>query len=253
MRLRTLRLVAFLAACLSSGCGGSSNAPTSPTPGVVTPTSPSIQGTLRWPIDCVRDVTCGPLGYPDVDNDGKAYNCGQPGYAGHQGTDIGISASQMAAGMDVFAAADGVVLWVFDGKYDKCPNANEPDCVTPLGTLPPGSTTGTVVCTRVGDYCGTGSCCCYWCFAGGNVIVIRHTDIPGVFATRYDHLRRNSVIVTEGQSVRKGQRIAQAASAGSSTGPHLHFEVWGSGFYRPVDPWAGPCGPNNSSLWEFGA
>ena len=83
--------------------------------------------------------------------------------------------------------------------------------------------------------------------------MIRHTGIPGGFAKRYDHLRRNSIIVTEGQSVQKGQKIAQAASAGRSSGPHLHFEVWGSGFYMPVDPWAGPCGPNTgNSLWEFG-
>ncbi|HYQ01349.1 MAG TPA: hypothetical protein VER96_21905 [Polyangiaceae bacterium] len=47
-----------------------------------------------------------------------------------------------------------------------------------------------------------------------------------------------------------GFRNAEAASAGNSTGPHLHFEVWGTGFYELADPWAGPCGPNyGPSLW----
>ena len=113
-----------------------------------------------------------------------------------------------------------------------------------------GSTTGTTVCTPLGPYCGTGTGSCFWCFAGGNVIVIRHTGVDGVFATRYDHLRRNSVLVRPGDTVRRGQKIAEVGSAGNSTGPHLHFEVWGTGFYELTEPWAGSCGPNRGpSLW----
>ena len=88
--------------------------------------------------------------------------------------------------------------------------------------------------------------------AGGNVIVIRHQGVPGVFATRYDHLKKSSVSVKPGDTVKRGQKIAEAASAGNSTGPHLHFEVWGTGFYELADPWAGPCGPNRGpSLWAY--
>jgi hypothetical protein len=158
--------------------------------------------------------------------------------------------AQMDKGVDVFAAAPGEVLWVFDGKYDRCPNPYEPDCQA--GPLRPGSREGYMVCTERGPYCGQGRGRCYWCFAGGNVVVIRHTGVDGVFATRYDHLKKNSIVVTEGEFVEQGQKIAEAASAGNSTGPHLHFEVWGSGFYRLADPWAGPCGPNfSNSLWAF--
>ncbi len=206
---------------------------------------------LSWPVDCIPNETCTGIGYPDTDLDGDAHDCSAPGYVGHQGTDIGITFEAQAAGTAVRAAADGVVLFAFDGKYDQCPNANEPDCVEPDST-PPGSSNGTTVCTPEGPYCGTGEGRCYWCFAGGNVIVIRHEGVPGVFATRYDHLKRNSVLVEPGDTVTRGQKIAEAASAGASTAPHLHFEVWGTGFYELADPWAGACGPNTGpSLWAY--
>ena len=204
---------------------------------------------LSWPIDCIPEQTCVGIGYPDVDNDDKAFNCAAPGYPGHEGTDISITAAAMDAGTAVRAAADGIVLFAFDGKYDRCPDATQPDCQAP-GSLAAGNTTGTTVCTPLGPYCGTGTGSCFWCFAGGNVIVVRHTDVDAVFATRYDHLRRNSILVRPGEAVRRGQKIAEAGSAGNSTGPHLHFEVWGTGFYELTEPWAGACGPNRGpSLW----
>lgn len=212
----------------------------------------STSGGLLWPLNCIPGTSCSStIGYPDIDGDGKAFNCGPPGYMGHQGTDINTSWSNMDAGISVYAAADGVVQWVFDGKFDRCPDPSQPDCQNPPGTPAPGSLTGTTVCTALGPYCGTGTGSCYWCFAGGNVVVIRHDNVHGVFATRYDHLKKNSILVTSGQVVTKGQKIAELGSAGNSTGPHLHFEVWGSGFYQLADPWAGPCGPNfDSPLWK---
>lgn len=204
---------------------------------------------LSWPIDCIPGETCVNLGYPDFDEDGRAHDCGAPGYTGHQGTDIGITFAAQAAGTAVRAAADGIVLFAFDGKYDQCPNASEPDCQPPP-SYEPSAMTGTTVCTPVGPYCGTGEPGCFWCFEGGNVIVVRHEGVPSVFATRYDHLKKGSVLVKPGDAVSRGQKLAEAASAGNSTGPHLHFEVWGTGFYELVDPWAGPCGPNTGpSLW----
>ncbi len=219
--------------------------------GSATGGSSAIQG-LSWPIDCIPNQTCaGNLGYPDIDNDGAAYNCSAPGYQGHEGTDIGVSVAAQDAGTAVWAAADGVVLFAFDGKYDKCPNANEPDCQNP-SDMQPGETAGTTVCTPLGPYCGSGSGSCFWCFAGGNVIVIRHSGVRGVFATRYDHLKRNSLMVRPGDSVNRGQKIAEVGSAGNSSGPHLHFEVWGTGFYELAEPWAGSCGPNRGpSLWAM--
>jgi murein DD-endopeptidase MepM/ murein hydrolase activator NlpD len=206
---------------------------------------------LAWPIDCIPEQTCVRIGYPDIDGDGDAHDCSEPGYVGHEGTDIDISFEAQDAGTAVRAAADGTVLFAFDGKYDQCPNANEPDCQDPPG-IAPGNMTGNTVCTPSGPYCGTGQGDCFWCFAGGNVIVIRHEGVPGVFATRYDHLKKNSVLVQPGDRVTRGEQIAEAASAGSSTRPHLHFEVWGTGFYELAEPWAGTCGPNTGpSLWAY--
>ncbi|MCP4113650.1 MAG: M23 family metallopeptidase [Desulfobacteraceae bacterium] len=203
----------------------------------------AFAGELIWPVDCVpNDGICsGFIGYPDINENGKAFNCNSPGYKGHQGTDIKISWDQMDKGVSVFAAADGKVLWVFDGKYDRCPNPGESDC----------QFEGYRVCTESGKFCNTGTCCCRWCFYGGNVVVIRHENLPGIFATRYDHFKRNSITVSPGDIVRQGQKIGDVGSSGRSTGPHLHFEVWGTGFYELDDPWAGPCGPRFAdSLWK---
>jgi hypothetical protein len=206
---------------------------------------------LLWPIDCVPGQTCdGVLHYPDIDEDGRAFDCVSPTYC--CGTGIAITWEQMDAGVDVLAAAPGQVLWVFDGKHDRCPDRDEPDCQPASSPVPPGGSDGTVVCTESGDYCGEGTCCCYWCFSGGNVVVIRHLDVPGVFATRYDHLKAGSMTVSEGEWVEAGQKIAEVGSAGASNGPHLYFEVWDTGFYELADPWAGPCGSNLSNpLWTY--
>lgn len=211
-------------------------------------------GTLAYPIDCKpNDGRCSGIGYPDIDGDGKAFNCTLPGYTGHQGTDINLTTwAAMDSGVGIVAAAAGVVLWVFDGKYDRCQNPGEPDCqAPPAGWAVPGQSNGYRVCTPVGPYCDSGSYGCFWCFDGGNVVVIRHTGAGDVFATRYDHLKRGSIQVVPGDPVSVGQKIAEAGSAGHSTGPHLHFEVWSTGFYQLADPWMGQCGPNyTKSLWK---
>ena len=54
----------------------------------------------------------------------------------------------------------------------------------------------------------------------GNLIVLKHA---GGLLTAYAH---NSVLlVSQGQSVRAGDRIALVGQSGHATGPHLHFEV----------------------------
>ncbi len=63
----------------------------------------------------------------------------------------------------------------------------------------------------------------------GNIVEIRH---PNGIKTRYAHNQEN--LVQEGDLVNKGERIALVGSTGSSTGPHVHFEVIRNG--RAVNP-----------------
>ena len=53
----------------------------------------------------------------------------------------------------------------------------------------------------------------------GNYIVIRHGR---QYTTRFLHLSK--FLVKEGDTVRRGQRIALSGNTGRSTGPHLHYE-----------------------------
>ncbi|MGE4554162.1 MAG: M23 family metallopeptidase [Desulfovibrionaceae bacterium] len=171
--------------------------------------------------------------YPDIDGDGRAFDGSARTCTGHEGTDFAVP-----IGTPVYASLAGQVLWVFDGKYDICPDAAQPDCqAPPEGWFVAGQSNGYRVCTDAGPY-GQYSAPGTWfyCFDGGNVVVIRHQDGP-VFATRYDHLKSGSITVAPGDMVARGQRIAESASAGRSTGPHLHFEVWGRTYYDPIDPW----------------
>jgi murein DD-endopeptidase MepM/ murein hydrolase activator NlpD len=57
----------------------------------------------------------------------------------------------------------------------------------------------------------------------GLTVEIEHSD---GYITRYAHCNR--LLVREGDRVVVGQAVAQMGNTGSSTGPHLHFEVIGA-------------------------
>ncbi len=81
------------------------------------------------------------------------------------------------------------------------------DWATPTGTAVMASCGGVV--TKAG-----------WGSGYGYVVYIRHPDGR---ETRYGHLSK--VLVSAGQSVSQGQKIALSGNTGNSTGPHLHFEI----------------------------
>ncbi|WP_163852971.1 murein hydrolase activator EnvC family protein [Paenibacillus elgii] len=70
-----------------------------------------------------------------------------------------------------------------------------------------------------------------WWSGYGNCVVIDHGK--GVW-TLYGHIRNDGIVVEKGDTVKRGQKIAEVGSTGRSTGNHLHFEVRIDG--DPVDP-----------------
>ncbi len=89
------------------------------------------------------------------------------------------------------------------------------DISSPLGSKVVAARSGTVILVSAPvqgrNYGGSGY---------GNYIVIDHGDGK---ATLYGHLKQTEVKV--GEEVNAGDRIGLIGSTGTSTGPHLHFEV----------------------------
>jgi murein DD-endopeptidase MepM/ murein hydrolase activator NlpD len=65
----------------------------------------------------------------------------------------------------------------------------------------------------------------------GNYITIEHND--GSVA-HYWHLKKEGVLVKEGDEVIKGQHIGYSGNTGYSAFPHLHFEVVANGRQVPT-------------------
>ena len=91
------------------------------------------------------------------------------------------------------------------------------DWATPTGTAIWASSGGTVSVAG-------------WQSGYGYVVYINHPDGN---QTRYGHLSK--ILVSTGQKVKQGQKIALSGNTGRSTGPHLHFELRVNG--TPVNPY----------------
>ncbi|MDF1516064.1 MAG: PKD domain-containing protein, partial [Anaerolineae bacterium] len=100
---------------------------------------------------------------------------------------------------------------------------------------------GTIIFKRDGQYdrqCALSS-------AQSNAVVLRHAD--GTYS-QYLHMKKYSLTTKGvGASVGAGEYLGIVGSSGSSTGPHLHFEVRDTS-YQPIDPFEGPCN-TRPSMW----
>jgi murein DD-endopeptidase MepM/ murein hydrolase activator NlpD len=70
-----------------------------------------------------------------------------------------------------------------------------------------------------------------WWSGYGNTVIIDHGN---GYWTLYGHIRNGGTVVEKGDTVKRGQKVAEVGSTGESTGNHVHFEVRVN--ESPVDP-----------------
>jgi murein DD-endopeptidase MepM/ murein hydrolase activator NlpD len=113
------------------------------------------------------------------------------------------------------------------------------DFAAPIGTPIMASGAGTV------EYSG-------WKGGYGKFISIRHS---AVYQTNYAHLQDYAKGMRRGAKVQQGQVIGYLGSTGSSTGPHLHYEVIVNGKKENSQtlklPSAVPLEGNNKNFFEI--
>ncbi|MEL6479393.1 MAG: M23 family metallopeptidase [Pseudomonadota bacterium] len=182
--------------------------------------SPAAAFELQNPVDCEIGRDCFLQQYVDHDDgpDARDLACGPRSYDGHKGTDIRLATTQeISRGVDVLAAAGGIVQGVRDGMEDIASNApNAPDIA--------------------GKECGNG-------------VVVDHEN---GWSTQYCHLLKGSVTVAPGDRVAGGAVLGEIGLSGQTEFPHLHITLRQGN--TVVDPFTGAamgsaCGSGGGSLW----
>lgn len=167
-------------------------------------TAPSAAIEFALPLDCTVGETCVVQHYVDRDpgTDRRDYLCGHQTYDGHDGIDIRIpDLRAMAAGVDVLAAADGVVKATRDGMKDQN--------VAEIGV----------------DAVKDREC--------GNGVLVEHAD---GWSTQYCHMKKGSIRVKEGETVSARTPLGEVGLSGMTEFPHVHFTVRNGD--TEVDPFA---------------
>ncbi len=173
-----------------------------------------------WPVKASADLNdCSfyrVSAYVDQDqNAGSSndWNCGTKTYDGHRGTDIST--------------------WPFN--FYKMDN-NLVEVVA--------AASGIIIAKNDGEFdrnCSGNS-------LTANYIMLQHQD--GSHAL-YWHMKSGSVTSKiVGEAVVAGEYLGVVGSSGSSSGPHLHFEIWeGATVATRIDPFSGTCNTLNPSSW----
>ncbi|WP_272886812.1 M23 family metallopeptidase [Phenylobacterium aquaticum] len=186
------------------------------------PAAPAGAPQLSLPIACKPGQTCEVQNYVDRDPGpgAKDWRCGERTYQDHTGVDIRVpSLAVQRAGVDVLAAAPGVVSRLRDGVADVSVKVAGAAAIS-------------------GQECGNG-------------VVISH---GGGWETQYCHLAKGSIRVKAGDRVAAGQPIARVGLSGNTEYPHLHLSVRHDG--QLVDPFAPAnatsCDPRapTAGLWS---
>jgi murein DD-endopeptidase MepM/ murein hydrolase activator NlpD len=181
---------------------------------------PAATVLFNWPLKAGSSLTDCSYYYisAHVDHNNAAsaitdYNCGTITYDGHKGTDIAIGPFPYFK-MDhnqvlVVAAAAGTIIDKHDGEYDR-------NCLGAGSNVP------------------------------ANYVIIQHSDGSNAL---YWHMKKGAVTTKAiGQTVSAGEYLGVVGSSGSSSGPHLHFEVWtGNTNATMIDPFAGTCNLLNAT------
>jgi hypothetical protein len=166
--------------------------------------SPAGAFDFAQPIACTLGTDCHVQNYFDRDpGPGTAdVGCGNLTYDGHDGTDFALpTRAAMQAGVDVLAAAPGIVRGIRDGM---------PDIAISDPAAPP----------LDGRDCGNG-------------VAIDHGD---GWETQYCHLKLGSIRVRTGDRVETGQPLGQVGLSGNTEFPHLHLTIRRNG--TELDPFA---------------
>lgn len=141
-------------------------------------------------------------------------------------TEIFGAYTETKGGLQVFASPVDYYWYYYISSYygyRKNPNTGAEelhrgvDIAVPTGTMVHAAHDGTVIEAAYDSYYG-------------NYVVI--TDSKG-YTTKYAHM--DSLNVSAGQSVKKGDDIGKSGNTGSSTGSHLHIECLYNGeYYNPL-------------------
>ncbi|MEU1345509.1 M23 family metallopeptidase [Streptomyces sp. NPDC005795] len=107
-------------------------------------------------------------------------------------------------GAPLLAVADGTVVYAAHGRRDHLSRNSLPALVYLM-----------VLEASVRDVLGPGSIV-------GNHLVL---DLGNGTYAMYAHLRRGSLRVGVGETVRAGQQLAECGNSGNSTEPHVHFQL----------------------------
>lgn len=177
--------------------------------------------SLSSPIACKVGTDCFIQNYVDQDTTSAHgdYACGSLSYDKHTGTDFRLkNLAEMKKGVAVIAAADGTVRGVRNNMADV--NVKQAG-----------------IASVKNRECGNG-------------VVLDH---PAGFETQYCHLRAGSVIVKQGDKVKRGQKLGVVGLSGATEFPHVHFEVRRLG--RVLDPFTAQpigtrCNQPTTTLWD---